>query len=65
MAQTITYDVGINPIANVAPNTALSGGSQDSLILSDVNVTAIRLLLSKIKAGVDVSTVVTAINALP
>ena len=65
MAEVITYDVGINPIINTVSSTARSGGSQISVILTDVNVTAIRLLLTKIQAGTDVSSVVTAINALP
>lgn len=64
MAETITYEVGIQPRIAEVSETVREGASKDFVILSTTNVVAIRLLLTKIKAGVDVSSVVTAINAL-
>lgn len=64
MAETITYRVSINPRVGTVSSDNIDGGSDDEVILSTTNVVAIRLLLAEIKAGTDVSSVVTAINAL-
>lgn len=62
---TPQYKVEINPDSGLTRSeTNLQGGSNHFVRLTPTNVNAIRLLLDKIKAGVDVSTVVTAINAL-
>lgn len=64
MARTISYQVTIQPNQTAASSVQPSEGSSQNVILSSTNLAAIQLLITKIQAGTDVSTVVTAINAL-
>jgi len=65
MAETITYRVSISPRLNQTTATSKEGEYDQPVILSTTNFNAVSLLFNKIVAGVDVSSVVTAINALP
>ena len=62
MAETITYEVTINPRTSTTTATAVDGGSVDQVILDPTNLDAIRLLITKIRNRINVSAVVTAIN---
>lgn len=64
MAETITWSVIINPRVNTITNTKLDGGSDDELRMTTVQVTALRDFVDAMKAGTDVSSVITAIDAL-
>ena len=64
MAETIKYLVEITPRFTETTETSIDGGYSKPSVLSATNFAAVKLLFTKINAGVDVSTVVTAINAL-
>jgi hypothetical protein len=64
MAETIRYLITILPRVAERPSVQPAGGSIQSVILPTATKDALLLLITKIQAGVDVSTVVTAINAL-
>lgn len=64
MAFPASYEVTINPGVTTVPATSKDGGSVDIVILDDTNVAALRTFIAEIKAGTDVSSVVTAINSL-
>jgi hypothetical protein len=64
MAETITYEVTINPRKSTTSATALAGGSVDNVILTAAQAASLRVLFDEIKAGTDVAAVFTAIDAL-
>lgn len=64
MARPVPCLVTCNPFASVQPVAQPVEGFAKNVILTATNKDAIALLLTKIQAGVDVSSVVTAINAL-
>lgn len=64
MAETINYRVTIQPRVSELQSAQPAGGSVQNAILTSVNLAAIQLLITKIQGGTDVSSVVTAINAL-
>lgn len=64
MAATITYAFAMNPWIGTVNATSVEGGFDTQVILSTTNFNALKLLIQEIQAGTDVSTVVTAINAL-
>jgi hypothetical protein len=64
MAATVTYDFRMEPWKGTVSATSVEGGYDTQVILSTTNFDAVKLLIEEIKAGTDVSTVVTAINAL-
>lgn len=64
MAETIIWSVVINPRFNTVTSTTLDGGSDDELRMTTVQVTALRDFVDAMKAGTDVSSVITAIDAL-
>ena len=64
MAATITYDFRMEPWKGTVSDTSVEGGFDSQVILSTANFDAIKLLIQEIQAGTDVSSVVTAINAL-
>lgn len=64
MARTISYMVTIQPFSSGVSYAQPSEGSSQNVILSTTNLAAIQLLITKIQGGTDVSSVVTAINAL-
>ena len=64
MAATITYDFVMNPWKGTVNATSMEGGFDAQVILSTTNFDAIKLLIQEIQAGTNVSSVVTAINAL-
>lgn len=64
MAATITYDFVMNPWKGTVNATSMDGGFDTQVILSTTNFDAIKLLIQEIQAGTNVSSVVTAINAL-
>lgn len=64
MAATVTYNFVMNPWIGTVSSTSVEGGFDTQVILSATNFDAIKLLIEEIQAGTDVSSVVTAINAL-
>ena len=64
MAATVTYDFRMEPWKGTVSATSVEGGYDAQVILSTTNFNALKLLIQEIQAGTDVSTVVTAINAL-
>lgn len=64
MAATVTYFFQMNPWIGTVSSTQVEGGFDTEVILTPTNFDAIRLLIQEIQAGTDVSSVVTAINAL-
>ena len=64
MAATVTYAFRLEPWQGTVSATSVEGGYDTQVILSTTNFDAVKLLIEEIKAGTDVSTVVTAINAL-
>lgn len=64
MAERITYQVRIIPGRNTMENTTLETGTDDELVINDTNVVALRRFVRQIAWNLDVSTVVTAINAI-
>ncbi len=64
MAEPVTYDCEINPSVAVRPSVKKDGGYSNSILLSVVNRNAVVDFLDLIAAGTDVSSVVTAIDAL-
>jgi hypothetical protein len=64
MAERITYQVSITPGRNTIQNTALETETDDDLVINDTNVVALRRFVRQIAWGLDVSSVVTAINAI-
>lgn len=64
MARTTSYAVTIQPNASGVSYTQPSEGTSQNVILTPTNLDAIKLLITKIQGGTDVSSVVTAINAL-
>lgn len=59
-----TYKVIISPDVSVYSATKKEGEYDNEVILTTTNFNALATLLNEIKAGTDVSSVVTAINAL-
>ena len=64
MAERITYRVRIFPGCNTNSSTDLETGTMDELVINDTNVVALRRFVRQIAWGLDVSSVVTAINAI-
>ena len=64
MAERITYQVSITPGRNTMQNTTLETGTDNELMINDTNVVALRRFVRQIAWGLDVSSVVTAINAI-
>lgn len=64
MAESVTYRVAVSPFYSQTNATNKDGEYDNDVILSTTNYNAIVTLFNEIKAGTDVSTVVTAINAL-
>jgi hypothetical protein len=64
MAESITYKVSVSPFYSQVSTTKKEGEYDNEVILSTANYNAIAKLFNEIKAGTDVSSVVTAINAL-
>ena len=64
MAERITYQVRITPGRNTIESTTLETGTDDDLVINDTNVVALRRFVRQIAWGLDVSSVVTAINAI-
>ena len=64
MAERITYQVSITPGRNTMQNTTLETETDDDLVINDTNVVALRRFVRQIAWGLDVSSVVTAINAI-
>ena len=64
MAESVTYRVSMSPFVSTISTVKKEGEYDNELILDATNFNAIALLFNEIKAGTDVSTVVTAINAL-
>jgi hypothetical protein len=64
MAERITYQVSITPGHNTMQNTTLETESDDELVINDTNVVALRRFVRQIAWSLDVSSVVTAINAI-
>jgi hypothetical protein len=64
MAERITYQVSITPGRNTMQNTSLETETDDDLVINDTNVVALRRFVRQIAWGLDVSSVVTAINAI-
>ena len=64
MAERITYQVRIIPGRNTSSSANLETGSADTLVISNTNVVALRRFIRQISWGLDVSSVVTAINAI-
>ncbi len=64
MAESITYRVSISPFVSTVSTTKKDGEYDNELVLDATNFNALALFLNEIKAGTDVSSVVTAINNL-
>jgi len=64
MAESVTYRVSMSPFVSTVSSVQKEGEYDNELILDATNFNAVALLFNEIKAGTDVSTVVTAINAL-
>ena len=64
MAESVTYRVSMSPFFSQVSTTKKEGEYDNELVLDATNFNAIALLFNEIKAGTDVSSVVTAINAL-
>lgn len=64
MAATVTYKFEMSPWIGTVSSTQKEGGFDAEVILTTTNFNAIRALIREIQAGTDVSSVVTAINAL-
>lgn len=64
MAETINYRVTISPFVSQISSTQKEGEYDIEAILNATNATALADFITAIKAGTDVSSVVTAINAL-
>ena len=65
MAESITYKTRLTPYESSVSETAKSGEYVNEVILDTTNFNALAKFINNIKAGSDVSSVVTAINALP
>lgn len=65
MAESITYKARLTPFETAVSETAKSGEYVNDVILNTTNFNALVKFINNIKAGSDVSSVVTAINALP
>lgn len=64
MAESVTYKVVLSPFYSQVNATNKDGEYDTEVILSTTNYNAVAKLFDKIKDGVNVSSVVTAINAL-
>jgi hypothetical protein len=64
MPERITYQVRIIPGRNTMDSTTLENGTDDDLVISDTNVVALRRFVRQLAWNLNVSTVVTAINAI-
>jgi hypothetical protein len=64
MAETINYRVTISPFVSQISSTHKEGEYDIEAILNATNATALADFITAIQAGTDVSSVVTAINAL-
>lgn len=64
MAETITYRVSMSPRIETVSESSKDGEYSNEVILDTTNYDAIATLFDEIKAGTDVSSVVSAIGNL-